>query len=260
MQPIVQKFRELVGFGLILAAFGGFSTATSAADFAAAKTRVLESFEKHKSASADWVSRVVKIVDGTQKITDGRGTIELLKADGKLLSRMEDHKTTVEIGEKPKDEGSQRTTTSVSDGEYVTQITEAGGERNAFRSKPRRASVFDTAALLSEIERENTPTVLADEELQGTPTIVIEAVPTVVSNMEDVRKRRYYFAKNSGLVIRRIGYNVTGEVIESFELTNVKIDPPLERSRFELAIPPEIQLLDITKARPTSPDSQPSRP
>lgn len=247
-------------WALALLCAAGFCGPALAADFPEARQRILEQFKKVTTLSAKFTSHVVQEGYGRHTTTDGNGTVVMKRGDEKTLVRMDMTFDSMELDEREPSQ-KQLSVMSISDGEVVHTLRESDpGQFMAFKMLHSGSDTFDVKEIMDALAAKYSVTVLPDEAVEGEPTIVLEATPTVLDEKEQIVRRRYFFAKNSGLLLKRSGYTRKGDEVETFHLRNPQLGIEIDPKRFEFTPPPGVRLVDMIAEQQKSAGSAASKP
>lgn len=239
--------------GALASAF--VSTAAADEKFDEAAKRLSEAFSKMRSYTGAYVTNVTTIVEGGTHVSIGSGRVEFLKQGGKTYCRMEDEKNTTSTMDNGVEESTQQAL-FVTDGEFTYRLTNIHGNIDATKMRYVGPSVFNTPEQLESLRKDNVNELLADAQVRGEDTIVIESLPRMLQPGDRITRRRYYFAKNSGMLLKREGISREGDIIETMEITDLKPNAEVSASRFEFQTPPGVKLVDATQ--PPTPTSGPT--
>jgi outer membrane lipoprotein-sorting protein len=177
------------------------------------------------------------------------GAYEHLRRKGRLMFRVDLKNTVTQIVRDQKSFGEQSVQT-ISDGKYAyTLSTSAGQPPSATRATPKPGqTVLADEAFFDSLERDFVLKVLPEETINSIPVWVLEAVPRPRSSGK-VAKAVYYLTKDSGIRIRSTNHDRAGKRIQLTELTDIKLDPPLNPDRFVFKAPPGVPVVDLSPPR-----------
>lgn len=215
-------------------------------DWEQVKRRLLEQFQKNTTVSGRVETHVFRRVSGGEVETQGGGTFDLKIGPEKTLVRMDMTNTSLRSGEDGVKQDT-RTSMSISDGHAVHTLVELEAQRwNAFKVRHQGSDTFDVKEIVQFLEAEHNVKALEGADVDGTPTIVVEAEPKVVAQAMEIRRRTYFFAKNSGLLLQRLGYDASGNQREKFRILDMKLGQPIPDERFEFSTPEGVEIVDMT--------------
>lgn len=232
---------------------------SSVASWDDVKARVLEQFRKHKFVSGRVETHVFRRVAGGQSETQGSGIFQMKIGPEKTLVRLEMTDNTLRTTSKGiKQETLSRL--SVSDGDVVQTLVELEPQRwNAYRGRHQGVDTFDVVEIIGNLDAEHSVRMFEDATVDGTAVFVLDATPRLFNEKIEIQRRRYYFAKNSGLLVKREGFNAAGELRDTFRIADIKIDEPVPDSQFVFQPPQGVQVMDLT-AQQDALASRPAQP
>lgn len=200
--------------------------------------KLTEKFQKHTSLSAD-MKMTMQMAPGMS--AESAGTMEFMLHDGKERFRSEIKMTMSHSGQTMESH-----MVSTFDGENAYTINEMMGQKQVIRTKPSQvAGRAGGSAFWADLKRENTLTLLPDENVDGAPTYVVQGTPKQPLP-QGPSSTKYYFDKSRGMMIKMVGLNTAGETLMSVTITNIKLNPKLDPSRFEFKPEPGTNVIDMT--------------
>ncbi|MHC4695280.1 MAG: LolA family protein [Planctomycetota bacterium] len=211
---------------IIALSCAGVSSATAVETIESVEKKLTEKWNKVRSVSAK-----VKM-EGPSPGMGGTGALELMKRGDEVLFRME---MTL---------ASQVSTIMISDGEFMYAVNDHMGQKMALKMKSDKSQLMTPTAQLSERRTTHELKVLPDQSIDGHAAYVIEATPK--QQISGIGKAISYYAKETGVVLRMIAHDQSGNVISNMTFTDVKINPKIDASRFVFTAPPGVQVMDMT--------------
>jgi len=205
----------------------------------AAAADTLESVEKQlleKWGQVQTMSAKVTI-EGVMPNMTANGAYELMKKGDKSLFRME-----LSFGE-------QVSQTMIGDGDFVYGVMERMGQTQALKAKPDDAQAMDAGSQLRALRKTHELKLLPDQSIDGQTTCVIEATPKEPGGGKTIT----HFAKETGIMLRVITQDATGDPAWTMTMSDVKTNAKIDPSRFVFTAPPGVQVMDMTNSRPPAP-------
>ena len=204
----------------------GFSKAPAAETVESVEKKLAEKWSKVKS-----MSTTVKM-EGASPAMSGAGAYELMKKGDRILFRME---LTL---------GSQASTTTISDGEFMYSSTDHMGQKMAVKMKHDEAQAMTPTTQLAKLRETHELKLLPDQSIDGHAVYVIEATPK--QQTPGVGRTVSYYAKETGIPLRVTTDDPSGKVMSDMTFTDVKINPKIDASRFVFKAPEGVQVVDMT--------------
>ncbi|MGD2108518.1 MAG: hypothetical protein PVI86_03910 [Phycisphaerae bacterium] len=195
-------------------------------------------FEKHKSLTADMK---MSMHMGHGMSADSTGTVEFMIVNWKERFRSE---MRMKMSHGP--QTMETKIVNIYDGTDAYTISEMMGQKQVAKTKPSQmAGRAGGKAFLEELKREMNLKLLPDAKVGEASTYVIEATPKQ-ANPRTPGRMRYYFAKDTGIMMKMETLSPGGETALTVTLTNIKMDPSLDPKRFEFTPEPGTNVLDMT--------------
>ena len=176
-----------------------------------------------------------------------KGTMEYLRKDDKMLSRMESET------ESDMDMGGQKqtmksTSLMVSDGEFMHTLSETMGQKMCVKMKAD-PELIGNDAMLKTLKEQNDLSMGDDETVNGDKCWVL------ISKAKQTQpgapnKTCYYFRQKDGIAIQTIGYDDSGKKIMTSTLSDIKINQKIDPARFEFKVPEGVQVMDMSNQHP----------
>lgn len=181
-----------------------------------------------------------------------RQTGQFMRRAGKVLSRIETSAVALRQGG-GKEQQSAYSSLDVCDGDYQYNLMDRGGEVRATRRRvdpAKRYNPFDADRIFRDLEARNDLRVLPDETVDGHDCWAIEMRPHDAEGRTAGGWSVAYYDKKTGINIRTIGYDRRGTVRTRMNTTKIRIDEPIDESRFLFEAPEGVTLVDLTEPPP----------
>jgi len=214
----------------------------------AVEQEILAACDKVRSFSAEFINEALQPVD-TIDVEDPRnlrlgvhskGTLDVLKREGKLLGRMVMYDTAwpghghgPQVIEGPV----ERTTTQIFDGEHLYTIMEFGAQVKASKVKTDHFDFVEIGGklLVDHLHSAcHTLTLEPDETIDGRGAYVISGRSEAMGRVSV----RCSIDKATGLRLRLALYDRSGTLVQVFSLANLKVNVEFPEDHFTF-VPPE---------------------
>jgi len=225
--------------------------ATAPADeVESAEKRLAAAWNKHRSMTARIdVTRGIE-GPGMEYRETGEGAVEMLKAEGKVLFRVEmKSKSMQKRGEQ--ELAVEQTATTISDGRYAYSLTEMAGRKMAFKTEVDASMGGDPAVLLRDLRVEHELKVLPEETLGEAKVLVVEATPRYRSSMPGAASKTVcYFDEKNGCLLKMMVFGADDKPMATMTYADHKFDVPIDPKRFEFKPPEDVEVIDRTGGNP----------
>lgn len=207
--------------------------------------KVIELFGQYDSMTYKVTMTLNANMGGMTITSKGEGISEYMKKGDKTLFRQEMAIDT----ENPMnpDQPSTSNSTIVCDGEFVYTLQERGSIRQAFKqniadvdSAPGGKMMFDY------LNKHGDLKLLPSEKINGEEFYVIEVTLKQTNPMGVPAKRKRYISKNTGLPAKLEMFGPDGKVMMTITMSDVKINPKTDPSRFVFKAPEGVEVIDLT--------------
>lgn len=191
--------------------------------------------------------------------THTEGTLEAQR-DGEIVRfRIEIENETVTSAD-GQEQQLQNAIESVCDGRLISTLQDQGGVRRAFRSRYAPAmNPLDPANMFAGLRKTFDLRLVGEGRADERPAWIIEATPRL-PEADPIVRRRLYIARDSGIVLRTVGYDAADEPIMESNVAGLRIDAPIPGERFIFHPPPGVEVIEL-EAPASAPASRPtSRP
>ncbi|NOT01344.1 MAG: hypothetical protein HOP29_12030 [Phycisphaerales bacterium] len=208
--------------------------------------RIVAAAEKHSSMTADvsmsaaWDETDIKV-----QVTK-TGTYEYQRIKNMTRYRQELKIKGVEtVGEEKTP--FEQTETVVCDGRFIYTQTEEEGRTSAVKTgvDRRRTNRVD-AAMFERLHEEYDLTLMPAIDVDGRSAYVIDAKANK-SDESGTWRERFYFDKESGVMVRRESLDDKDKLVQTHEYKNVKLDVDIDASRFEYKPADDVTVEDRSK-------------
>ncbi len=219
-------------------------------DLAAVEKKIQTAWEHQKSMSAKLTMSThmemgTMVIDGS-----GEGTVEFLRADGKVRVRTEMRMTsTQKMGDQ--DHKAEQTMLNIVDGDVMYTLTETMGQKSATKAKTDPKMSGDPAAVFEELHKSHQMKLLPEETVDGAKVYVISATPNEKGPAGGGRMV-FYFHQEAGVVVKMQVFGEGEKPMTTVSYGDVKRDPKIDAERFKFTAPEGVQVIDQTAA-PTLP-------
>ncbi len=204
---------------------------------------IVEKSKKIKSGTATMRSVTEMAAEGFKSKSVSEGKFEMLRKDGKVLTRIEMKGTaTTEIAGKT--DKQESTSLIISDGEYSYAYTQAAGQKTAYKMKATdewNEDPFEPLRKMYDLK------LLPDEKVDGAEVYVIEAKPNKTSGAPGVGKSIFYYRKDSGFPAKVVTCDEAGKPTTTITYADIKLDADLKADRFVFKAPEGVEVIDMSK-------------
>lgn len=143
---------------------------------------------------------------------------------------------------------------TIADGEFLYSMTDAFGPMAAYKSE--QGTTQDTmggSGLFRNLHEKYNLTLMPDEEFEGRPVYVIEAIPKEkTSPYED--RMVYYLDKKTGVAVKAASGTLDGNVSIVMTARKLRFNEALKPERFVFELPEGVPLMDMTRRPMLIPD------
>lgn len=192
--------------------------------------------------------------------THTEGSVEVQR-DGELVRfriELENELLTTVDGQ---EQQFQNAVESICDGRVVYTLQDQGGVRRAFRSRyTPQMNPLDPANMFAGLRKTFDLRLVGEGKVDERPAWIVDATLRL-PDIEPIVKRRLYLARDTGIVLRTVGYDVADEPIMESNVIGLKIDAPIDADRFVFRPPPGVEVIELdapTSAPASAPASQPA--
>lgn len=220
-------------------------------DLATIQKKVTDAWAGTKSVSAKVTKKLEQVMANGNRIrSEGAGTYEMLREDGKLKFRMETTTdTAIRIKGSENEMKVSGSTTLLDDGEYVYTLQNAMGKPNASRERSESAAKRDPAtserkAMFDALAAGNEVKALSDERVGGVDCYRIEATAKTAAQAGQPSKSIFAFAKETGMLMQVKNFNEKGEDLGHETYSDVKINEKIDPQRFVFKAPDGVTVRD----------------
>jgi len=222
------------------------SAPAGAQDLAEVEKKIIAAGDKVKSFTAEMTTSSQIRQAGMTMETSGKGTIELLRHEGKVLWRLEQKTATVtEIaGQK---QNMEVTTLAVTDGEFTYVLMEQSGQKQVIKSKAESAQpTLANKETFEQLHKDSELRLLPEAKLDGRSAYVIEATPKDKS--DPMARQTLWFDKESGMLLKMEVVDEQGRPLHTSTFSNYKTNVTLKPERFRFQPPEGVPVIDMTQA------------
>lgn len=199
-----------------------------------------------RSLSADVEVVFLTAVNGREMLIRGEGTYEVVFGKDVVLLRTENtNNARMKLGDQEV-RITQRSMT-VADGTTEYTMTEAMGQITVVKNAARQSAEASIPNLLRSLLADCDLTLMDDAFVDGHRTWVIAATPKTPTPSNPVTRRKLYFDRQTGVLVQEIGENEQGLDIQRQTYSNVRLNPEIDRSRFEFKTPENARVVDRSK-------------
>lgn len=135
----------------------------------------------------------------------------------------------------------ETTSTTVSDGASVVQLTDQDGTVSATRQKADVTVTPDVSAMFAVLRKDSTLKRLPDVKVGLDDCYAIQVVPKEKKG-SDILQTMIYFRKDIGLDVRTVVYGKDNQPIYTSTTSAVRLNPTLPPDRFLVVLPDGVEL------------------
>ena len=236
-----RKLTALIAFMLVV----GISAAYADEKLDAVEKQIVAKWEKVKSMTAKMDMTMDVNQGGMQMKTTMKGTVEYLRQDAKMLSRMDtEMETSFEMGGKPNTMKSSML--MVSDGEISHSLIEQMGQKMCVKNKADANSATG-ADMFKSLRKDYDLTLGDDESIDGAECWAVNAKPKTTAPPNAPAKFVHYFRQKDGANVQSFGFDAADKKIMTTKYTDIKFNEKLDPTRFKFEVPEGVQVMDMTK-------------
>jgi outer membrane lipoprotein-sorting protein len=227
----------------MLLAFPAATTAEETID--TVEKKIIELFDQYDSITYKVTMTLDANMGGMTISSKGEGTSEYMKKDDKTLFRQEMAITT----ENPRSPGQSMTSNSmkICDGEFIYTLQEQGSIKQAFKQNIADVdSVPGGKMMFDYLNKHGDLKLLPGEEIDGEEVYVIAVTLKQGNPMGVPTKRKRYISKKTGLPVRLEMFGPDDKVMMTIAMSDVKINPKVDPSRFVFKAPEDVEVIDLT--------------
>jgi len=173
-----------------------------------------------------------------------------MKKDDKYLSRLESDTTSVNVvagNEQKMDVKSL----IIFDGEFQWTLNDMMGMKQATKQKAdsarEAANPLSPKTHFQSQKKSFDLKVLDDESVDGKTCHVIEMTPKDPETKAMIGRTVTYFDKKTGINIKSVSYNPSGDVVSTVKITDIKINDNIDPDKFKFTPPAGVQVNDMTR-------------
>ncbi len=180
--------------------------------------------------------------------SETKGTHEWMRQGELVLYRMETVRAAVSkmAGQ---DSVSKTKATTVCEGEYTYMLSDTDGQKSATKLKTDPRSGGDVAMTFESMRAEYDLKLLPDETVNGQSCYVIEETRKKGGQDPGHSLARYviHMSKETGLLVKSIGYDADGKTMSTSDTTDIKINVPISPDRFKFVAPKGVTVIDMAR-------------
>lgn len=224
-----------------------------AKDFEQAQKEISTAFDKIKSYTANThTQQDIEVAPGARTKTEMKGTIAMLRKDGKILTRAESKGETI-IKTPEGENKTQMNTLLVSDDKLTYSLTDTGEMKYAMKMRtPPQGQADLKKAWDTQAETMNIK-VLSDEKVDGQNCTVIEMTPKKEDPQNPVARTVVHYRKDLGINVKIETFDKDKKSLMVSTITNIKTDVALPEERFKFEAPAGVEVMDMTAYDPSAP-------
>ena len=234
----------------------GLAVQLNAASLEEIEKKIIEVSEKVQSYTAD-VTMVMEM-DQAGMMTmkgAGKGTMEYLRKGDKGLARSEYEATmTMKMGDQ--EQKMEQKMLTIVDGEHAYTLTDDGTQKSAMKTKldPAQRQVA-SKEMFEALKKDADVKALEDEKVDGTDCYVLEITPK--QKAPNVGQSKFWYAKDSGIMIKMVTMTPDGKPMHTQTLSNIKLDAKIDAERFVFKAPEGVEVIDMTAMGQTPAAAEP---
>ena len=222
-------------------------------DLATVEKKIQTAWDHHKSMTAKLTMSThmemgKMVIDGS-----GEGTIEFLRADGKVHMRTEMRMTsTQKMGDQ--DHKAEQIMLNIVDGDVMYTLTDTMGQKSATKAKTDPKMSGDPGAVFEELHKSHQIKLLPEETVDGAKVYVISATPNE-PGPAGAGRIVFYFHQEAGIVVKMLMYGEGEKPVTTVSYSDVKREVKVDAERFKFTAPEGVQVIDQTAAPSLPPPS-----
>jgi outer membrane lipoprotein-sorting protein len=207
--------------------------------------KIIELFDQYDSITYKVSMTLNANIGGMTMTSKGEGTSEYMKKGDKTLFR-QDMAINTENPMNP-DQPSTSNNTIICDGEFAYTLQQRGSIRQAFK---RNIADVDSAPggkmMFDYLNKHGDLKLLPSEKINGQEVYVIEVTLKQTNPMGIPAKRKRYISKSTGLPAKLEMFGPDGKPMLTITMSDVKINPKTDPSRFVFKAPEGVEVIDLT--------------
>lgn len=199
-------------------------------------------FEKHEGITATVKTELAQSPGGNAGSTAGKGIYDCKRRDGKLLINFW-LTNTLQIYTETNNYVTGEIIDDLYDGEFLYKRLQQTELKQLFKRNYSPDGILQIGGqgLFQSLIAKNDLTLLADEEVNGSPTYVIEATP-----LSGGWKSKHHFDKQTGLRMKFVETDEAGKKQVALELSEIKLNPEFGLDVFLPKMPKGFTFIDET--------------
>jgi outer membrane lipoprotein-sorting protein len=207
--------------------------------------KIIELFNQYDSITYKVTMTLDANMGGMIITSKGEGISEYMKKGDKTMFRQEMTITT----ENPMNPGQSMPSSSmkICNGEFVYTLQERGSMRQAFK---QNIADVDSAPggrmMFNYLNKHGDLKLLPGEKINGEEVYVIGVTLKQADSMGVPTKRKRYISKKTGVPVKLEMFGPDGKVMMTVTMSDVKINPKIDPSRFVFKAPEDVEVIDLT--------------
>lgn len=231
-----------LGLGMVLAGLLAAPVMAETLDEVEAKLK--KAYDGMKSYSGNFNMVMDMSMAGNTMHNEMKGPTEWARRDGKIYMRLE-MKGKMSVGTAESKTDTESSMLMVCDGEFMWQMTEQMGMKNAMKMKPDPKMIGDISGMFTELKKDADVKVGEATKIEGAECFVIEAKPKTPSPGAP-ETQIFYFRKDNGVMVKMVGKDASGKETMTVTLSDFKANPDISADRFKFTPPEGVQVMDMT--------------
>lgn len=218
------------------------------AELEAIQQACMKLWNKRKSVTANLASEMNTTGPGFTMSGTGTGTMKMLRKDGVTMSRMVlSQKMTHKMGDQ--EQTIEQDIETVSDGKVSHVLTKGMGMQQCIKMDPENAMDFSPMHMFKSLQEQFDLAVKPEEKFNEAEVYVIEGTPKASAQANPmIQKMRLLISKEHGIMLQQQFLGPDGKPINTFTITDVKLDVPMDAAVFDFKVPEGVQVIDQTGA------------
>lgn len=231
---------------LVVVGLLGHATAVHAETLESVQKSIADSWSKIKSATYDAEMASNNEGQGYSMKMTANSKSEVLRSGETTLMRTET-KMSNDMTAGGNTTKTEMSSTMVVDGEFAYTLSDNAGQKSVMKMKGKQYSEgAGGQGLFKMLGETYTLALLPDETVDGKGTYVIEGKPKD-ANAPGGSVSKYYFAKDTGMVVQSITTSADGKSKTTMKIVNLKLNPDIPADHFKFTPPAGVQITDMSK-------------
>jgi outer membrane lipoprotein-sorting protein len=216
--------------------------------------------EKHDSLQLKMKSKSDFTLQGASTKTNADSSTAISRQGDKWLFRMDSTiSSRIKSPEQPDEMKQDMKVTQVYDGRYMWVLNDVDGNKSAMKTKlsADEMKMLMTSENWQELHKHMHVKLAGEEKVEGKSCWAIETRPKLSKEEQSQAARasdpmaeattRSYYSKENGVVLKVVTRDKNGDVIQTAETTDVKLNAKVDPELFKFKAPEGVQIADMTE-------------